>query len=225
MTHTEAQKRHTKLLAEIRKYESASDKDFLFSVSDRDVNRLKKELQELEKLFPSLVSQKHATPKKSEALTEEIKKLRSKIEHHNRLYYEKGTPEISDFDFDQLVKRLEKLEKRSETKKPRIRRVPVLPLADSPTQHVGGAPSEKFARVKHLVPMLSLDKVEASDHPTKDEEPDREKRNRAQDENTLAELRTWDATLRKQLGRDQSNTSWNRRWTACPSVFITGMAN
>ncbi len=51
--------------------------------------------------------------------------------------------------------------------------------------------------------MLSLDKVEASDHPTKDEEPDRDKRNRAQDENTLAELRAFDATIRKHLGRDQ----------------------
>jgi DNA ligase (NAD+) len=42
--------------------------------------------------------------------------------------------------------------------------------------------------------MLSLDKIEASDHPTKDEEPDRDKRNRLQDENTLAELRAFDAT-------------------------------
>jgi DNA ligase (NAD+) len=51
--------------------------------------------------------------------------------------------------------------------------------------------------------MLSLDKVEASDHPAKDEEPDRDRRNRAQDENTLAELRAFDATIRKHLGRDQ----------------------
>ena len=51
--------------------------------------------------------------------------------------------------------------------------------------------------------MLSLDKVEASDHPTKTEEPDRDKRNRAQDENTLAELRAFDTTIRKHLGRDK----------------------
>jgi DNA ligase (NAD+) len=80
---------------------------------------------------------------------------------------------------------------------------PDLVTPDSPTQRVGGAPSEKFARVKHLVPMLSLDKVEAADHPTSAEEPDREKRNRAQDENTLAELRAFDATVRKHLGRDR----------------------
>ena len=51
--------------------------------------------------------------------------------------------------------------------------------------------------------MLSLDKVAASDHPSKDEEPDRDRRNRAQDENTLAELRAFDTTIRKHLGRDQ----------------------
>ena len=80
---------------------------------------------------------------------------------------------------------------------------PDLVTPESPTQRVGGAPSEKFARVKHLVPMLSLDKIEASDHPTNIEEPDRDKRNRAQDENTLAELRAFDATIRKHLGRDK----------------------
>ncbi len=51
--------------------------------------------------------------------------------------------------------------------------------------------------------MLSLDKVSASDSPTKEEVPDRDQRNRAQDENTLAELRAFDATIRKHLGRDK----------------------
>ena len=51
--------------------------------------------------------------------------------------------------------------------------------------------------------MLSLDKVAASDHPTNADEPNREKRNRAQDENTLAELTAFDTTIRKQLGRDR----------------------
>jgi DNA ligase (NAD+) len=55
---------------------------------------------------------------------------------------------------------------------------PDLITPESPTQRVGGAPSEKFARVKHLVPMLSLDKVAGREHPTKDEEPDRDQRNR-----------------------------------------------
>jgi len=147
-------------------------------------------------------TRQHKAAQKSEALTKEIKELREEIERHTRLY-DKGTPEISDYEFDLLVQRLEKLEKRRETKKPVARRVPELPLADSPTQRVGSAPTGKFVRVKHLVPMLSLDKVEASDHPTKDEEPDRDKRNRAQDENTLAELLAFDTTIRKHLGRDK----------------------
>ena len=66
------------------------------------------------------------------------------------------------------------------------RAFPDLVTAESPSQRVGGAPAEGFARVKHLQPMLSLEKVEAAEHPTKDEEPDRDKRNRLQDENTLA---------------------------------------
>jgi len=94
---------------------------------------------------------------KSEALTKEIKNLRKEIEHHTRLYYSKATKEISDYEFDLLVKRLEKLEKRRETKKPISRRVPELPLADSPTQRVGGEPLSEFKSVRHLLPMLSLD--------------------------------------------------------------------
>ena len=114
------------------------------------------------------------------------------IRRHDHAYYVEGRQLITDREYDQLFQELQELEKQ----------FPGLVTPESPTQRVGGAPSEKFARVKHLVPMLSLDKVEASDHPTKDEEPDREKRNRRQDENTLEELRAWDATLRKQLGRD-----------------------
>ncbi len=119
--------------------------------------------------------------------------LADEIRRHDQAYYVEGRQIITDREYDQLFHELQELEKN----------FPDLVTPESPTQRVGGAPSEKFARVKHLVPMLSLDKVEASDHPTKDEEPNREKRNRAQDEKTLAELRSWDATIRKQLGRDR----------------------
>ncbi|MGO9587959.1 MAG: NAD-dependent DNA ligase LigA [Limisphaerales bacterium] len=118
--------------------------------------------------------------------------LADEIRRHDRAYYVEGRQLITDHEYDQLFGELQKLEKD----------FPGLVTPESPTQRVGGAPSEKFARVKHLLPMLSLDKVAASDHPTKDEEPDRDKRNRAQDENTLAELRAFDATIRKHLGRD-----------------------
>jgi len=117
--------------------------------------------------------------------------LVAEIRRHDRAYYVAGRQIITDREYDQLFKELQELEKN----------IPALVTPESPTQRVGGAPSESFARIKHLVPMLSLDKVEASDHPTKDEEPDRDKRSRAQDENTLAELRAFDATIRKQLDR------------------------
>jgi DNA ligase (NAD+) len=119
--------------------------------------------------------------------------LADEIRRHDRAYYVEGRQLITDCEYDQLFRELQELENQ----------FPDLVTPESPTQRVGGAPSEKFTRVKHLVPMLSLDKIAASDSPTKDEEPDRDKRNRAQDENTLAELRAWDATVRKQLGRDK----------------------
>jgi DNA ligase (NAD+) len=119
--------------------------------------------------------------------------LADEIRRHDHAYYVEGRQLITDREYDLLFKELQDLEKQ----------FPDLVTPESPTQRVGGAPSEKFARVKHLVPMLSLDKVEAAEHPTSAEEPDRDKRNRAQDENTLAELRAFDATLRKHLGRDR----------------------
>lgn len=118
--------------------------------------------------------------------------LADEIHRHDHAYYVEGRQLITDREYDQLFAALQKLEKE----------FPELVTPESPTQRVGGAPSEKFARVRHLMPMLSLDKVEAADHPAIAEEPDREKRNRAQDENTLAELRAFDNTIRKHLHRD-----------------------
>src|SRR5690242_12570516 len=119
--------------------------------------------------------------------------LVEEIHRHDHAYYVEGRQLITDREYDQLFGELQKLE----------REFPELVTPESPTQRVGGSPSAKFARVVHLVPMLSLDKIEAADHPTSAEEPDRERRNRAQDENTLAELRAFDATIRKHLGRDR----------------------
>ena len=119
--------------------------------------------------------------------------LADEIDRHDHAYYVEGRQLITDREYDQLFGELQKLEKD----------FPKLVTPESPTQRVGGAPSEKFARVKHLVPMLSLDKVAAAEHPTSAEEPDRQKRNRAQDESTLAELRAFDTTIRKHLGRDK----------------------
>src|SRR3982750_115345 len=76
----------------------------------------------------------------------EITDLRAEIEHHNDLYYQKESPEISDFEFDQLLERLKNLEAEH----------PELVTPDSPTQRVGG----KAASLKpfvHRVPLMSLD--------------------------------------------------------------------
>ena len=75
-----------------------------------------------------------------------IEKLREEINHHNYKYYVENNPEISDFEFDQLLKELEKLESD----------FPDLVTPDSPTQRVGGEPLEGFESVEHKVPMLSL---------------------------------------------------------------------
>lgn len=115
--------------------------------------------------------------------------LADEIRQHDHAYYVEGKERISDYAYDQLYQELVNLEKIH----------PDLVTPDSPTQRVGGAPMEGFNRVRHLVPMLSLEKVEGSEHPTKDEEPDREKRSRHQDENTLPALRAFDASIRKHL--------------------------
>lgn len=119
-------------------------------------------------------------------------RLADEIRRHDHAYYVVGQPELTDFEYDRLYQELLDLEKS----------FPALVTAESPSQRVGGAPAEGFTRVKHLQPMLSLEKVEAAEHPTKDEEPNRDKRNRLQDENTLAALQAFDATIRKQLGRE-----------------------
>ncbi|HCZ36271.1 MAG TPA: DNA ligase (NAD(+)) LigA [Cytophagales bacterium] len=75
-----------------------------------------------------------------------IQQLTDQINHHNDLYYNKSKTEISDFEFDQLLEELVKLEAD----------FPILRLPDSPTQRVGGTITKEFASVVHQYPMLSL---------------------------------------------------------------------
>ena len=83
-----------------------------------------------------------------EKIQREVASLRKAISHHNRLYHFLDKPEIPDADYDSLVEQLETLEKQYDL------------LSDfSPSMRVGSAPSNKFAEVKHQIPMLSLDKV------------------------------------------------------------------
>jgi DNA ligase (NAD+) len=73
--------------------------------------------------------------------------LRQLLDHHNYLYYVEARPEISDREFDRLMKELEEIEAAH----------PDLKTPDSPTQRVGGLPVEGFATVTHRYPMLSID--------------------------------------------------------------------
>jgi DNA ligase (NAD+) len=75
-----------------------------------------------------------------------IEELRKEINHHNYQYYVENNPEISDYEFDQLLKKLEAIETD----------FPDLITSDSPTQRVGGEPLSEFHTVEHKVPMLSL---------------------------------------------------------------------
>jgi DNA ligase (NAD+) len=81
------------------------------------------------------------------SVKQDIERLRAELERHNRLYYLDATPEISDFEFDQMLKRLEALEAAN----------PKYDDPNSPTKRVGGAPIESFASVVHDPPMLSIE--------------------------------------------------------------------
>ncbi len=72
--------------------------------------------------------------------------LRKEIAKHDRLYYQQDDPEISDSDYDDLLRELREIEDAN----------PELVTPDSPTQRVSGAPLEKFGHVTHAEPMLSL---------------------------------------------------------------------
>ena len=80
-----------------------------------------------------------------------IAQLRSEILEHDRRYYVEAEPLISDQAYDGLFRELRELEAQH----------PELATPDSPTQRVGGKPSEGFVQVAHRVPMLSLDNLYA----------------------------------------------------------------
>jgi len=86
-----------------------------------------------------------------DALTEaqakaELKRLAAEIGGHDRRYYQEDAPSISDAAYDALRRRNEEIEAR----------FPGLTRGDSPSQRVGAQPAQKFAKVRHAVPMLSL---------------------------------------------------------------------
>ncbi|KKO18093.1 MAG: DNA ligase [Candidatus Brocadia fulgida] len=81
------------------------------------------------------------------AINENIERLRDTIRRHDKKYYVENNPEITDYEYDQLIKELQQLEKAH----------PHLITPDSPTQRVGGEPLTQFSAINHRIPMLSID--------------------------------------------------------------------
>ena len=85
----------------------------------------------------------------SNSIAGRVAELRSELHLHNYLYHVMQSPSIADSEFDELFRELQDLESK----------YPELIEDDSPTQRVGGYPSEKFNKVDHPNPILSLSKV------------------------------------------------------------------
>jgi DNA ligase (NAD+) len=82
----------------------------------------------------------------SDEVKKRIEQLRAEINHHNYRYYVLDSPEISDAEYDELMRELKQLEEQ----------YPRFLTPDSPTQRVGAAPVEAFGVVEHPLPLLSL---------------------------------------------------------------------
>lgn len=81
------------------------------------------------------------------SVAEQIEALRAELRRHEHLYYVLDQPEITDAEYDRLMRQLQALENEH----------PHLITPESPTQRVGGKPREGFVKVRHSSPMLSLD--------------------------------------------------------------------
>jgi DNA ligase (NAD+) len=88
-----------------------------------------------------------AKPFSLKQTAQKIQKLRTGIKYHEKKYYVDNDPQISDYEFDMLIKELGKLEKQ----------FPELITPESPTQRVGEQPITGFASIEHRTPMLSMD--------------------------------------------------------------------
>ena len=77
---------------------------------------------------------------------EEYTALKSEIERHNKLYYDNDSPEISDYEYDMLMRQLIELEQK----------YPEFDTVDSPSKRVGGKADNTFEKVTHTVRMESL---------------------------------------------------------------------
>src|SRR5689334_11329494 len=93
---------------------------------------------------PSKIKPGELTPAQARA---ELKRLAAEIAAHDKRYYQQDAPTVTDAEYDELRKRNAAIEAR----------FPDLIRADSPSKRVGSAPARGFNKVRHGVPMLSLD--------------------------------------------------------------------
>ncbi len=114
----------------------------------------KETTRELQKLTTELIKKLPIAIGTADSITKkEIEKLREALRFHEYRYYILNDPLISDYEYDQLYKTLEKIEKEN----------PGLITGDSPTQRVAKGLTKDFPTVQHLVPMLSLDNSYSSE--------------------------------------------------------------
>ena len=104
------------------------------------------------------MAKKPKTPTDVDTLTKaqakvELKRLALEIESHDKHYYQDDAPKISDAEYDALRQRINAIEAR----------FPELVTSDSPSQKIGAQPSGRFTKVRHAVPMLSLDNAFAEE--------------------------------------------------------------
>jgi DNA ligase (NAD+) len=90
---------------------------------------------------------------KHDSVVARIEALRDQLRHHEYLYHVLDAPEITDAEYDTMMRELKQLESE----------YPELVTVDSPTQRVGAAPREGFVKVAHSSPMLSLDNALGED--------------------------------------------------------------
>ena len=114
------------------------------------------EIQEDKKLLDTENDKTENKSEDSENRYEKYSRLRNDIEKHNKAYYDEDSPIISDAEYDKLIRELKSLEERWSELKELYSQENKSENTVTPTEKIGGTASEKFSKVTHSVPMLSL---------------------------------------------------------------------
>jgi DNA ligase (NAD+) len=134
-------KRYCKLWKQLDYYNKMYHVRHVSEISDQKYDNIKREYEELNNKYPNFQEwiNLHAT-------------LTKVINYHDFKYHSEDNPEISDFEYDKLRRKLDEINKMFPL-------IETLVSYDSPSQTVGAKPSKGFKKIKHAVPMLSLGNV------------------------------------------------------------------